>query len=418
VRLLVLTPQYPFPPHQGTTIRNYNIIRQLASRHDIHLLSFAESTCRDSIERMRPHCTSICTVPAPIRKNMTRARDTFLSPLPDMALRLESADMRQQLRRLLVENAYDVVQVEGIEMGPYLLQVDDDRGRGGAAPLIVFDDHNCEYALQRRAFQIDMGVPRRWAGATYSLIQWKKLTRYERRCCIAADRIVAVSEKDGSELRRLQCGLKVSIVPNGVDIETYDPAEVKPVALGPAAIVFTGKMDFRPNLDGVLWFANRVLPLILSQVPEAHFYVVGQQPHARLDSLRCNPAVTITGFVPRSPPYIAAAAVYVVPLRMGGGTRLKILESMALGKAVVSTSFGFEGFPLMRPGEHLCVEDGDLGFAHAVVDLLRDPTRRQALGKAARRLVTANYDWAGIAASLEDVYTEGGLPHRTCDCSS
>jgi glycosyltransferase involved in cell wall biosynthesis len=235
---------------------------------------------------------------------------------------------------------------------------------------------------------------------------------------LAADRIVAVSEMDGSELSRLQCGLELSIVPNGVDTKTYDPTEVKPKPLGPAAIVFTGKMDFRPNLDGVLWFADRVLPLILSQIPEAHFYVVGQKPHPRLDSLRCNPAVTITGFVPRSPPYIAAATVYVVPLRMGGGTRLKILESMALGRAVVSTSLGFQGFPSMKPGKHLRVEDEDVGFAHAVVDLLRDPVQRRTLGESARRLVTTEYSWAGIVSSLEDVYMEGSLPHRTRDRSS
>lgn len=415
MRLLVLTPQLPFPPHQGTTIRNYNLIRQLASRHEIHLLTYAEGVHPDGIEEMHAHCASICTIAAPVRESTARVRDTFLSPLPDMALRLESANMHQQLRGMLIERFYDVVQVEGIEMGPYLFQVAGERGTSRSAPLIVFDDHNCEYTLQRRAFETDARVPRRWAGATYSLIQWKKLARYERRCCMAADRVVAVSEMDGSELRRLFSGLKVSIVPNGVDIETYDPGEVVPQALGPAAIVFTGKMDFRPNLDGVLWFAEKVLPLVLSQVPEAHFYIVGQRPHRRLDRLRHNPAVTITGFVPRSPPYIAAAAVYVVPLRMGGGTRLKILESMALGKAVVSTSLGFQGFPSMKPGEHLRVEDGDLGFAQAVVDLLRDPPQRRALGESARRLVTESYDWARIASRLEDVYMEGGIPRRTPD---
>ena len=165
-------------------------------------------------------------------------------------------------------------------------------------------------------------------------------------------------------------------------------------------------MDFRPNLDGVLWFAQRVLPLVLSEVPEAHFYVVGQRPHPRLGSLRRDPAVTITGYVPHSPPYIAGAAVYVVPLRMGGGTRLKVLEAMALGRAVVSTSLGFQGFPSMRPGEHLRVEDSEPAFAQAVVALLRDPSQRQALGQAARRLVTAKYDWSTIASCLEKVYEE------------
>jgi len=198
----------------------------------------------------------------------------------------------------------------------------------------------------------------------------------------------------------------VTIVPNGVDISAYDPRRIEPRDLGPAAIVFTGKMDFRPNVDGVLWFAKRVLPLVLPEVPEAHFYIVGQRPRPRVRGLQRDPAVTVTGFVPHSPPYIAGATVYVVPLRMGGGTRLKLLEAMALGRAVVSTSLGCEGFPSMRAGEHLRVAEGEAAFARAVVALLRDSSRRKALGHNARRLVTSRYDWGMIASRWEDVYSE------------
>jgi glycosyltransferase involved in cell wall biosynthesis len=294
-------------------------------------------------------------------------------------------------------------------MGPYLLQVGEGRFRRGDKPLVVFDDHNCEYLLQRRAFETDVRRPTRWVAALYSLIQWKKLAWYESRCCMAADRIAAVSEVDGRALTRLVRGLGVTVVPNGVDVAAYNPRTVEPSALGPAAIVFTGKMDFRPNVDGVMWFAQRVLPFILSEVPQAHFYVVGQRPHPRLESLRRDPAVTITGFVPHSPPYIAGAAVYVVPLRIGGGTRLKVLEAMALGKAVVSTSLGSEGFRSMRPGKHLRVEDDEVAFAQAVVALLRDPSQREALGQAARCLVTAQHDWAMIASRWDAVYSEGSV---------
>lgn len=409
MRLLLLTPQLPYPPHQGTTIRNYNLIRQLASRHEVHLLTFVEDARRAEVAPLSEYCASICTTEVPRRRTSHRARDTLLSPLPDVALRLKSEATHRQLHRLLIRNSYNVIQVEGIEMGPYLLQVDEGQRWQRDSSLLVFDDHNCEYLLQQRAFETDVRQPQRWIGALYSLIQWRKLVRYERRCCRAADRVAAVSEADGQALRRLVPGLRVAVVPNGVDVEAYDPDRVQPRDLGPAAIVFTGKMDYRPNVDGVLWFAKRVLPLVLFEVPEAHFYVVGQRPHPRLNSLQRDPAVTITGFVSQSPPYIAGAAVYVVPMRMGGGTRLKVLEAMALGKAVVSTSLGCEGFPSMRVGEHLRVEEDEADFASAVVALLRDPSQRRALGRTARELVTSRYDWAMIASRWEAIYSEGSL---------
>ena len=434
MRLLILTPQFPYPPHQGTSIRNYNLIRELAVRHEIHLLSFVEGPGRVEVEPLRAHCAAICAVAAPRRGTLDRARDTLLSPLPDMALRLESKAMHHQLDELLRRTSYDVIQTEGIEMGPYLLQISSlrcspalprsragcplpsgpGRDAGGAGkspipnshrPLLVFDDHNSEYMLQRRAFETDVRQPERWIGALYSLIQWKKLARYERRCCQAADRVTVVSEVDRRALEGLVPGMQATVVSNGVDVAAYDPQAVEHIDLGCAAIVFTGKMDFRPNVDGVLWFAQHVLPLVLAEMPHAHFWIVGQRPHERLEALRGDPAVTVTGFVCQIQPYIAGAAAYVVPLRMGGGSRLKILEAMALGKAVVSTSLGCEGFPLMRAGEHLLMADDAVAFAQAVVAVLSDPSRQQALGRTARDLVTRWYDWGVIAPRLEAVYS-------------
>ena len=441
MRLLILTPQFPYPPHQGTSIRNYNLTRELAVRHEIHLLSFVEGPGKVEVEPMRAHCAAICAVAVPRRTTLDRARDTLLSPLPDMALRLESKAMHHQLDQLLRRTSYDVVQIEGIEMGPYLLQISNlthppgprhsrgawpllsGPGRDARAagrlhipnrrkPLLVFDDHNSEYMLQRRAFETDVRQPERWIEALYSLIQWKKLARYERWCCQAADRVTVVSEMDRRALERLVPGMQATVVSNGVDVAAYDPRAVEHIDPGSAAIVFTGKMDFRPNVDGVLWFARQVLPLVLGEIPDAHFWIVGQRPHERLEALRGNPAVTVTGFVPQIQPYIGGAAVYVVPLRMGGGSRLKILEAMALAKAVVSTSLGCEGFPLMRAGEHLLVADDAVAFAQGVVALLADPSWRRALGQRARDLVTRRYDWAVMTPHLEAVYSAWSAEHH------
>jgi polysaccharide biosynthesis protein PslH len=421
-RILILTPQLPYPPHQGTTIRNFNLIAGLARRHELDLLTFlspgqtapvevggrgagdeggrspAPGAFQAPITPLQWMCRSIVAEPQPSRKLSRRAWDTLFNPLPDMALRLASPVMAGHLARLIHENEYDVIQVEGIEMAPYVL------GLTGRSRLI-FDDHNAEYLLQRRTFLTDARRPRRWLAAAYSLVQWRKLTAYERRICQFAGRVVAVSEADREALRRLSPGLDVKVVPNGVDLDFYRPGVLPPApGLSPHALVFTGKMDYRPNVDAVLWFAEAVLPLVLAQVPGARFYVVGQQPHARLEALDGRPAITITGRVPDVRPYIAGAAVYVVPLRIGGGTRLKVLEAMAMGQAVVSTRLGCDGFPF-EDGRQVRLADSAEAFAATVVELLLQRAQAAALGRAARAEVERQYGWDAIVPLLEGLYS-------------
>jgi len=179
--------------------------------------------------------------------------------------------------------------------------------------------------------------------------------------------------------------------------------------LAQPSLVFTGKMDFRPNIDAVLWFSQSVLPRLWERVPEAHFYVVGQSPSPRLDPLRAEPRITITGRVEDTRPYIAGAAVYVVPLRVGGGTRLKVLEAMALGRPLVSTTLGVEGLGTAH-GQELLLADEPEAFAQAIAGLLHDEGRRQALGRAARAFVERGYGWEAIGPRLESVYTAASGP--------
>ncbi|MDH7487057.1 MAG: glycosyltransferase [Anaerolineae bacterium] len=416
-RILILTPQLPYPPQQGTAIRNYNLIAHLAARHRLHLLSFLQEG--DELPPDSPlfrHCQRIETVPAPRRTLAQRLLTTLFSPLPDMALRLASPAFRERLAALIAGETYDVVQIEGIEMAPYglWLRAWPRFASLRPRPLLVFDDHNAEYLLQRRVFETDARQPRRWAGALYSLIQWQKLSRYEAHICRQADRVAAVSEADAEALRRLVPGLDPAIVPNGVDLDYYG-AEVPPLDLRSPALVFTGKMDFRPNVDAVLWFAEEVLPRIRAARPEVHFVVVGQKPHARLDPMRQREGVTLTGRVEDVRPYIAGAAVYVVPLRMGGGTRLKLLEAMAMGKAIVATSLGCEGFDV-ADGRELRMADTPEGFAAAVLELLEDEGQRARLGCTARRFVEARYGWGAIVPRLEELYcraTPVELPYKS-----
>jgi polysaccharide biosynthesis protein PslH len=403
-KILVLTPQFPYPPQQGTTLRNFNLIAGLAARHRVALLSFGEQAAGHRTP-LEGHCHSVQVVAPPRHTTARRLRGIFASNLPDMALRLASPHFRAALAEMQQREAPDIIQVEGIELAPYLLELVAERP-AGQRPLIVFDDHNAEYVLQQRAFETDVRHPGRWAGAAYSLVQWRRLRAYERQACLAADRVVAVSETDARALRRLVPALTPAVVPNGVDLAYYTSALPETTAEeGPSAwdLVFTGKMDFRPNVDAVLWFAQAVLPVILRDAPQARFWVVGRDPHRRLEPLRRDPAVTVTGRVEDTRPYFASAGVYVIPLRIGGGTRLKVLEAMAMSKAIVSTSLGCEGFDVVS-GRELMIADSPEEFAAAVITLIRDPDLRQRLGHAAREFAESRYDWRSIIPLLERVY--------------
>lgn len=399
-RILFLTPQLPYPPRQGTAIRNYNLIAQVAARHDVALLSFK----RDPHARAGPlsrFCRPLATVPPPTRPLSARLRTLLASSAADMAHRLRSPAFAQALRELLASHVFDILQIEGIELAPYGLLVRE--WLGARAPALVFDDHNAEYLLQRRACETDLRNPRRWPTALYSLVQWRRLARFERRVCHQADAVLATSVADAQALRQLLPSLRPVVVPNGVDVARYHPDLPDSLPLEHPAVVFTGKMDYRPNVDAMLWFHQQVWPAVRAHVPEAWLYVVGQSPHPRLRALHHDPHTVLTRYVDDDLPYFGGADVYVAPLRIGGGTRLKVLQAMAAGRALVATRLGVEGIEVVS-GQHALLADTPQAFAQAVASLLRDPARGRALGAAARQFVLAHYDWQEIAFRLEPVY--------------
>ncbi|MCE7987338.1 MAG: glycosyltransferase [Caldilinea sp. CFX5] len=407
MKILFLTPQLPYPPRQGTTIRNDGLIRHLAQRHTIDLLTFVTPEQEPDHNSPLYHaCRRIAYLPQPIRSLRQRAIDTLRSPLPDMALRLESPAMHNLVQSWLVDG-YDIVQVEGIEMAQYGFHALDKRWTGANRPLLIFDDHNCEYLLQKRNALTDLQQPKRWPAALYSLIQWQKLRHYERQICQRADAVLAVSPVDQQALEQLTPGLHVTVIANGIDATIAQ----SPVASrqSPPTLLFTGKMDYRPNVDAVLWFADEVLPLIQREAPTVHFQIVGMNPHPRLERLRSNPAIEITGGVESVVPYFQAATIYVTPLRVGGGTRFKVLDAMLHGKAIVSTTLGVEGLGV-RHEEELLLADTPTAFAAAILRLVNDIQTGGALGRQlgtnAQYFVKANYSWQQIIPKVEEVYRQ------------
>lgn len=347
-------------------------------------------------------CDRIVTIPAPRRPTSRRLGDLLLGKT-DMAQRFASDAYGAALSQLLRSNQYDVIQAEGLEVAAYLAQAKTQQ------PDIVpiYSSTNAEYELQRVMYKSDFRTVRRWPVALYSFIQWRRLIHFERNICRKAECVIATSDIDAVAFERLAPGARVCIVPNGIHTETYD-GNGSHLELSSAALLFTGSMSYRPNVDAVLWFTDRVLGQIRGAIPEARLFIVGQQPHPRLNILRGRSDVEITGYVQDVTPFLHSCAVYVAPLQTGGGTRLKVLQAMAAKCAIVSTAIGAQGLDVTPGREALIADDAD-GFAQAVIDLLRDPERRASLGSAAQALVKARYDWSRITPQLLAVYKELGF---------
>ncbi len=400
----MLAPYPPYPLRGGGALRVYHLIRGLAARHELTLLSFAPDTA--AVAAMAPlrELCGVVTVLGPPRRGLAgRALSTAASPLPDMALRNRSRPYAEALSRLLAAGRYDVVQAESIELAGYALMA---RGLG---PRLVLDQFNAEYLLQRRAALTDLrrGLalrPRALAGGLYSLIQWRKLARYEAGLLRDFDLVTVVSDEDRAALARLapRARARLAVVPNGVDTARVRPGAVRG-DMGPATMVFAGTLDYRPNLDALRWFVGEVLPLVRAVRPDARLLVVGRAAGPAARAL-AGEAVEVVGEVPEVGPYIDGAALYVVPMRIGGGSRLKLLEALAMEAPVVSTPMGAEGIAGLRDGEHLLLGASPRAFAEAALRLMADPELGRRLGAAGRAHVAAHYDWSAIVPRLEAAY--------------
>jgi len=429
MRVLFLAPSLPYPPRSGATIRNLNLVRALACRHEVTLLSFLEAEPLPEPSRaggeaggearqragsvgrlgespevpptLADLCRAVEVVPAPTRTRFRRLADLARSE-PDLVRRLASPDLADRARVLVSREGFDVVHVGGLEMAGVGLPL-----RETAA--VVLDEHNAEHVLQQRAFENECRLGGNLVGALYSLVQWRKLRRYEATACRLADGVMAVSELDRQALLRLAPDARVAVVPNSVDVEEYRPRLAAPE--GPPILVFTGKMDFRPNVDAVVWFCREVLPLVRAEAPDVRFQIVGRSPTATVRQLGSLPGVEVLGAVPDDRPYVAAARACVVPMRVGGGTRIKILQAMAAGVPVVATTLGCEGVAA-TPGEHLLVADRPADFARSILALLASPELGAGLARRARPFVEAHYDWRALAPRLEDLYLRASAASR------
>lgn len=389
--VLVLTPQLPYPPEQGASLRNYHLLRYLAPRHRVTLVSFGQGVPAP----LRDLCHDVLVVPAPRRGLLPRLAGT-LDPRPDLALRLRSPAFSAAVRRAWRADRPDLVQCEALELFP------------AAAPLpapLVLDAHNAEWRLQQRAAHAAAGR-HRLVPALYSRLQAAKLRRYEGRALRRAAAAIAVSPADRADLLEVAPATRVCVIPNGVDAAAYAPRPEVPE--DPNAILFAGKMDFRPNVEAARWLAGAIMPLVWRARPAARLTIFGMAPTPEVRALAADRRVVVTGHLPgidAERQALARAAVVAVPLLSGGGTRLKVLNALAMARPLVSTPLGAAGYDL-RPGRELLLAAGAPDFAAALLRLLDDRALARRLGAAGRALVADRYDWRRLLPALDELYAE------------
>ena len=376
-----------WPLHTGGRLRSFHILSELARLHRVTLMTTHGPGERpDDLAGRLPQCERVTSFPcaAPKLGSVGFARavaGSWLSPLPVDLWKWQVPGVREAVRQMFAAGEVDLCVADFLYTTPNV-------PLAGPVPTIFFD-HNVEHVIWKRLSQVEAT---RWRRLLME-VEWRKMRRAEIRACLQARLTIAVSELDRQLLATSAPGAAIRSIPTGVDTAFFTPNGSHEAS---ASLVFVGSMDWYPNEDAILHFIHAVLPEIRRRVPESSLTVVGRNPTARLRAAAADAGVRITGTVDDVRPYMSEAAVVVVPLRVGGGTRLKIFEALAMAKAVVATGVGAEGLPLV-PGTHYLRADAPPDFARAVVALLEDPVQRKTLGAAGRRLVEARFAWASIA---------------------
>lgn len=394
VHILWIKTEFLHPVDKGGRIRSYQMLRALRRHHRITYLTLDDGTAApDAEELAAEYCHAVERVPfEPAARGsagfwLDLARNA-LSPLPYAVARYRSAALRERIVEVCRRGDVDVVVCDFLAPS---LNVPRDLG----VPTVLFQ-HNVESMIWERHAQVATQPVKR----LYMREQWRRMLRHEREECRRFDHVVAVSPQDAEVFRRDFGLTEVSHVPTGVDTEFFRPSGT--VDRRPNELVFTGSMDWMPNEDATRWFVAEILPLIRAHVPDVTLTIVGRNPTAAVRALAdVHPSIQVTGSVPDVRPYMERAAVFIVPIRVGGGTRLKIFEAMGMECPVVSTSIGAEGLPLRHGVDGLLVDE-PRAFADAVISLLEDPARAGQIGQAGAAAVRAEYGWDGVAARFAE----------------
>ena len=395
MHILWIKTELLHPVDKGGRIRTYQMLRQLRREHRITYLALDDGAGGpEAIERASEYCTEVVVVPFTARAKRTNGfywelLQNLASPLPYAVAKYRSSALTRELRRLVAEGDVDVIVCDFLFPS---LNVPSGLG----VPMVLFQ-HNVEAAIWERHAQVASHPVKR----LYMREQWRRMRAFEGRECRRFDKVVAVSREDCAVLERTYGLRGVEEVPTGVDTDFFRPGNA--VARNRNEIVFTGSMDWLPNEDAVAWFTEAILPRIRAEVPDAQFTIVGRTPSQPvLELARTHRDVTVTGSVADVRPYMERAAAFVIPMRVAGGTRLKVYEAMGMEIPIVSTTIGIEGLPVRHDAELLVADEPD-AFADAVVRLLREPALGARLATNAATRVRAEFGWREVASRFAGI---------------
>jgi glycosyltransferase involved in cell wall biosynthesis len=402
MKILFVAPYLPSPARFGGQRRMDGLMRGLAEHHDVSILSFNSSDAytAESVRATEAYCQKVTTLadldPRSVSEKRRLQLRSLLSTHSFEHRQVNArADFQRKIDELLASERYDVVQVEFANMASYRYS-----GAGNRPPLLVLDEHNIEYDLQRRTAGSADGLSR----LVYNSLNWRKLGYEERAAWRRFDGVVLTSARDEQVLSEVSPKTRTAIVPNGVNVTQFVPSEAP---VDSDTLVFFGANNYFPNHDALLYFIDDILPKIVARRPNVKLQIVGPGVQPAVQAKQSK-HVEIVGFVDDLMPYLERASAIVVPLRIGGGTRLKIVEAMAKSKAIVSTSIGAEGIDVTHERDVL-LGDTPADFADLVARVLEDPDLAAGLGRKARQLAETRYSWEAIVAQLEQFYAR--LPH-------
>ncbi|MES1258576.1 MAG: glycosyltransferase [Acidobacteriota bacterium] len=390
MKILWVKTDFLHPTNRGGQIRTLEMLRQLHRRHEIHYLALDSGEFPEGPGRAGEYSSFHYAVPhvPPSKTSLTffaQLVGGLFSPLPVSIARYRSAAMQRQVEALLGTHHFDAIVCDFLFPAINLPE---------PSKAIVFQ-HNVEAVIWERHARHGRTPLHRW----YFGGQHRRMRAFENRICREAKGVIAVSEADAATFRNDYGIPEVPWVPTGVDVEYFNPPDTPPPPK--AELVFIGSMDWMPNIDAARWFADDIFPLIRASRPDCTVAFVGRQPTAAVLALADRvPGLTITGTVPDVRPWLYGGLVSIVPLRIGGGTRLKVYEAMAAGCPVISTSIGAEGLDY-RDGENIILADTPAAFAEGCLRLLNDAERRRSLATSARDFVAAHYSWESVAARFE-----------------
>jgi len=398
--LLYLVHRIPYPPNKGDKVRSYHILKHLAARHRVFLGTFADDPDDlQHVARLRELCAELRVIELSPRLARLRSVSGFAANEPLSVAYYRNAELARWVDTTLANEAIDACIVFSSAMAQYVAGADAPR-----TVLIDFVD-------------VDSAKWAQYANSRWWPLSWvyrregSRLLAFERAAADRATRAFFVTDAEADLFRRLAPGCvgRIETIGNGVDTEQYAPSQAlpSPFAAGSLPVVFTGAMDYWPNVDGVRWFAEEVLPRVLDALPNAHFTIVGMRPTAAVKAL-ASARVTVTGTVPDVRPYLQHAAVVVAPLRVARGIQNKILEAMAMARPVVATDACGAGIDAVN-GRHFVTAHDAATMADAVVSLLRDGEAARMMGNAARARIVARYTWAAQLRLLEEALAPATL---------